>query len=260
MRADDFCTGTIAAGHRPQHLLQQRHRVRTTIRAASTRTGPTASRPSCAIRAPRSRTSRTRSAAARRSRPTRSRASSSASTIRPALDGAVLAGPGFSRSANDLQTTVDAVPRASPTTRPATTGSSSASRYNQADLFNLFVQNATGTLVFRNITDLRDGLLSPGTGNNQTATTPATSSAARPRARSATSPRPATSTTPRPQFERTHLLGLSLQDDWQVTDRLSVVARRPRRLVRRRRSATRTRTSCTATASATRPASTISTR
>ena len=34
--------------------------------------------------------------------------------------------------------------------------------FNKADIFNLFVQNATGTLVFRNIADLQNGILSPG--------------------------------------------------------------------------------------------------
>ncbi|MDQ2700745.1 MAG: TonB-dependent receptor, partial [Actinomycetota bacterium] len=33
---------------------------------------------------------------------------------------------------------------------------------NKTDIFNLFVQNATGTLVFRSLEDLENGLLSPG--------------------------------------------------------------------------------------------------
>ena len=129
----------------------------TIIRAASTRTGPTISRPSCATRAPRSRISRTRSAAAKRSPPTRSRASSSASTTR------------WRARHRRRPSSPARAPRARPTTcRPR---SSSIKRgrqsrrwrpqlkvgaeLNQADIFNLFVQNATGTLVFRNIADLR---------------------------------------------------------------------------------------------------------
>lgn len=86
-------------------------------------------------------------------------------------NGAVMAGPGNSRSANDLQTTVEqyrAVGKLSVGDHNIKFGA----EMNSAQLFNLFVQNATGTLVFRNIDDLRAGLLSPGTGNNLTNTTP----------------------------------------------------------------------------------------
>jgi hypothetical protein len=85
-------------------------------------------------------------------------------------DGAVLAGPGTSRSANDLRTHVRqyrAVANLSAGDHKLKLGF----EINQANLYNLFVQNATGTLVFRNVNDLKLGLLSPGTGNNQTSTT-----------------------------------------------------------------------------------------
>ncbi|PXA98181.1 hypothetical protein DMC47_10065 [Nostoc sp. 3335mG] len=88
------------------------------------------------------------------------------------IDGTVLAGPGNSRSANDLRTTIEqyrAVAKLAVGNHSIKVGA----ELNRANLFNLFVQNATGTLVFRNIDDLRAGLLSPGTGNNQTSTTPA---------------------------------------------------------------------------------------
>lgn len=80
------------------------------------------------------------------------------------IDGSVLAGPGNSRSANDLRTTVEqyrAVGKLSVGNHNLKLGF----ELNKADLFNLFVQNATGTLVFRNIDDLRAGLLSPGVAN-----------------------------------------------------------------------------------------------
>ena len=88
------------------------------------------------------------------------------------IDGAVLAGPGTSRSANDLQTRIHQYRAVAKLVTGAHTLKVGA-ELNQADLFNLFVQNATGTLVFRNVNDLRAGLLSPGLGNNQTSTTPA---------------------------------------------------------------------------------------
>ncbi len=76
-------------------------------------------------------------------------------------DGAVLAGPGTSRSANDLRTTVEqyrAVANLSLGDHKLKFGF----ELNRANLFNLFVQNATGTLAFKNVADLRQGLLSPG--------------------------------------------------------------------------------------------------
>lgn len=85
------------------------------------------------------------------------------------IDGVVLAGPGTSRSGNELQTNVDQyrfVARLDAGVHKLKLGA----ELNRADVFDLFVQNATGTLVFRNINDLREGLLSPGTGNNLTDT------------------------------------------------------------------------------------------
>lgn len=87
------------------------------------------------------------------------------------IDGTVLAGPGNSRSANDLRTKIDQY-RAVANLTAGDHKFKLGFELNRANLFNLFVQNATGTLVFRNINDLRAGLLSPGTGNNNTTTTP----------------------------------------------------------------------------------------
>jgi hypothetical protein len=75
--------------------------------------------------------------------------------------GAVQAGPGFSRAANDLQTKIDQA-RIAATLEAGDHSFKIGGEINHADLFNLFVQNATGTLVFRNIDDLREGILSNG--------------------------------------------------------------------------------------------------
>lgn len=87
------------------------------------------------------------------------------------IDGTVMAGPGNSRTANDLRTKIDQY-RAVANITSGDHKLKVGFELNRANLFNLFVQNATGTLVFRNIDDLRAGLLSPGTGNNNTTTTP----------------------------------------------------------------------------------------
>ncbi len=76
-------------------------------------------------------------------------------------DATVLAGPGTSRSANDLQTQIDLF-KAVANFETGDHQFKFGFEANRAHIFNLFVQNATGTLVFRNVNDLREGLLSPG--------------------------------------------------------------------------------------------------
>jgi len=83
------------------------------------------------------------------------------------LDGTVQAGPGFSRSANDLRTTIDQY-RAVVNYDGGNHKLKLGFELNRADIFNLFVQNAFGALTFRNATDLENGILSPGTGNFDT--------------------------------------------------------------------------------------------
>src|SRR5206468_7575653 len=81
-------------------------------------------------------------------------------------DGSVIAGPGFSRTANDLRTSIDQI-KAIANYAAGDHKLKFGIESNHARLFNLFVQSATGNLQFKNINDLRAGLLSPGssTGN-----------------------------------------------------------------------------------------------
>lgn len=77
------------------------------------------------------------------------------------VDGAVGAGPGFSRTSNDLRTKIDqyrAVANISLGAHKIKIGA----EVNHASLYNLFVQNGTGTLTFRSIADLEAGILSNG--------------------------------------------------------------------------------------------------
>ena len=76
-------------------------------------------------------------------------------------DATFLAGPGNSRSANDLQTRIEQY-KALFNLELGSHHFKLGFEANHVDLFNLFVQNATGTLVFRNLADLQQGLLSPG--------------------------------------------------------------------------------------------------
>ena len=136
-------------------------------------------------------------------------------------DGAVQAGPGFSRSANDLQTTIQqyrAIAKIDAGAHQIKIGA----ELNSADLFNLFIQNGTGALHFRNINDLREGLLSPGTGNFNTTSSPANLvsgavEAAIGNFSSTGDPRDAAA-----DFNRS-IYSAFVQDDWQITDQLSAV-------------------------------------
>jgi len=135
-----------------------------------------------------------------------------------ATDGAVLAGPGFSRTANDLQTQIDqyyAVGRLEFGDHSFKFGG----EINKADIANLFVQDATGTLSFRNVNDLREGLLSPGTDTFQTESNLVNGVAAGFVINATPTGDIATATA---QVNRT-IYSLFAQDEWQATDALQLV-------------------------------------
>lgn len=148
-------------------------------------------------------------------------------------DGTVLIGPGISRTANDLRTNVDQF-RGLANFNFGDHQLKFGVEINHASIFNLFVANATGTLVFRNAADLEAGLLSPGVTNPPTCTI-------------AAGQQPTTTTTPAnviggcafgafgnfsrtgdinvaaANFKRT-IYSFYLQDDWRVNDQLNIVA------------------------------------
>jgi hypothetical protein len=133
-------------------------------------------------------------------------------------DATVLAGPGNSRSANDLQTKVDLF-------RFVTNLDAGDHQFkvgfevNRADIFNLFVQNATGTLVFRNVDDLRAGLLSGGTS---TSTFPSSVISGGTVGAFGNFSRTGDVNDAAADFNRT-IYSVYLQDDWRVNDQLEVV-------------------------------------
>ena len=136
-------------------------------------------------------------------------------------DATILAGPGNSRSANDLQTQLDQG-RIVVNYDAGNHRLKFGGEYNKADIFNLFVQNATGTLVFRNIADLQAGLLSPGTGNDQTSTLPFRVTSGQTEGAFGNFSRTGDVLDAAAQFERT-IYSLYAQDDWRVNDRLDLV-------------------------------------
>lgn len=136
-------------------------------------------------------------------------------------DATLLFGPGTSRSANDLQTQVDlfrAVANLDAGDHQFKLGFES----NRAHIFNLFVQNATGTLVFRNATDLAAGLLSPGLGNNQTSTLPNNVVSGQTEGAFGNFSRTGDVTDAAADFTRT-VFSVYLQDEWRINDQLNVV-------------------------------------
>jgi hypothetical protein len=82
-------------------------------------------------------------------------------------DGSLVAGPGFSRTSNDLKTTVTqikALGRLNQGDHTITFGG----ELNELKVFNLFAQNSTGTLAFNNLADFAAGILSGGNNTNPT--------------------------------------------------------------------------------------------
>lgn len=137
------------------------------------------------------------------------------------IDGTVLAGPGNSRSANDLRTNIDQF-RAVANLNAGDHTFKFGAELNRADLFNLFVQNATGTLVFRNIDDLREGLLSPGLGNFQTGTFPDQVIGGQTEGAFGNFSATGDVNDAAAQFVRS-IYSVFAQDEWQMTDRLNAV-------------------------------------
>lgn len=81
--------------------------------------------------------------------------------------GLFISGPGFSRGANDLYTTIDQY-KVKGNIDAGAHQISIGAELNTVNFDNLFVQNATGTLYFANIDRLREGLLNNGTSTSVT--------------------------------------------------------------------------------------------
>ena len=137
-------------------------------------------------------------------------------------DAVVQAGPGRSRTANDLRTKLDQF-------REVINYDAGDHRLklgfeiNRAKIFNLFVQDATGTLIFKNITDLGNGLLSPGTGSNETSTFPNLIVSGQTEGAFGNFTASGDINDAAAKFKRT-IYSLYAQDDWRVNDELKIVA------------------------------------
>ena len=136
-------------------------------------------------------------------------------------NGAILAGPGNSRSANDLRNQIEQY-KAAVKVGFGDHNLKFGAELNQADIYNLFLQNATGTLIFRNIADLEAGLLSPGTGNNETSTTSGRVNNGQTEGAFGNFTPSGDVTDAAVEFTR-NIYSLYAQDDWRATDNLNLV-------------------------------------
>lgn len=143
----------------------------------------------------------------------------------------VQAGPGFSRTANELRSQVDQIKVKGDYTlrnHKFTLGY----ELDQLDVFNLFIQNATGTLTFASIANLQQGLTNGATGalNQAGAQSTGTSTTFNSvnvnngsfvgiQQQGSFDGDPASAAA---QFSRS-IHSVYAQDEWQVTDRLKAV-------------------------------------
>ncbi|APR54013.1 hypothetical protein CA223_03720 [Sphingomonas koreensis] len=132
--------------------------------------------------------------------------------------GLFISGPGFSRSANDLNTTIDQY-KFKGTIDGGAHKIMFGAEMNTVKFDNLFVQNATGTLYFRDVDALRNGLLNGGTSTSVT-TAAAVGDGLTIGAEGAFT-RDGNVNTARAKFDRT-LYSAYIQDVWQATDRLEL--------------------------------------
>jgi len=133
--------------------------------------------------------------------------------------GTLQAGPGFSRTSNELDSTVDQL-KAKGVIQAGNHAITIGAEVNRLKVFNLFAQNSTGTLTFNNINDLREGILSGGTNTFPNATQVFAGQAAGSYGNFTAS---GDINEAAARFKRT-IYTAYLQDEWEVTPQLDVLA------------------------------------
>ena len=135
-------------------------------------------------------------------------------------NGQLFSGPGFFRSLNQLQTTVDQARFIINIDAGSGHNFKIGTEYNNLDVFNLFLPNATGTLYFQDLDDFEAGLITGGTNTsinsdrlvgNETVGS------------DINVPRGLDFDNAAAQFSR-QIYSFFAQDDWQATDQLSINA------------------------------------
>lgn len=133
--------------------------------------------------------------------------------------GTLQAGPGFSRTSNDLATTITQV-RMQGSLKKNSHDLLFGVDFNELDVFNLFAQNSTGTLTFNNISDFRNGVLSGGSNTFPSATQVLAGQAAGAYGNFTAS---GDINDAAAEWKR-RTYSVFFQDKWQASDRLNVLA------------------------------------
>lgn len=132
--------------------------------------------------------------------------------------GTLQAGPGFSRTSNELNTEISQL-RIQANWRQGDHQIILGGEVNQLDVFNLFAQNSTGTLNFASLDALREGLTTTGSNTNPTAAQIASGAAAGSFGNFTAS---GDINDAAASFRRT-ILSFYAQDKWQVTPQLQML-------------------------------------
>jgi hypothetical protein len=135
-------------------------------------------------------------------------------------NGQIFSGPGFSRTANSLSTKIDQARFLFNIDAGAGHNFKIGAEINDLEVFNLFVQDATGSLFFQNLDDFEDGLIAGGTGTNTNSNNLVNGSTVGATIRGA---RDFDITNAAASFSR-QTYSFFAQDDWQATDQLAITA------------------------------------
>jgi hypothetical protein len=136
------------------------------------------------------------------------------------VNGQLLSGPGFSRTLNQLESQVDQARFIINIDAGGGHNIKLGTEYNDLEVFNLFLQNATGTLYFQNLDDFEAGLI---TGGVNTSVNSDRLVANQTIGADINVPRGVDFNNAAAQFSR-QIYSFFAQDDWQATDQLSINA------------------------------------
>ena len=136
-------------------------------------------------------------------------------------NGLLFSGPGFSRAANELRTKIDQGRFVMNIDAGGGHRVKLGAEINRLEGFNLFVQNATGTLYFQNLADFEEGLITGGTSTSTNTINNVVNN--RTVGVDIRVPQGFDINNSAAEFSR-EIYSFFAQDDWQATDQLSINA------------------------------------
>ena len=145
----------------------------------------------------------------------------SVGVVGPSQNGVLSTGPGIFRSANALETQID-LARVTANWTIGDHDIKFGAEINDLSVFNLFAINATGTIFFRNLTDFQNGNAAPGFFSTVFGDTADNIAAGLVGGATIRATPTGDINEAAAQFNR-RIYAIYAQDDWQVTDQLSVI-------------------------------------